>query len=384
MEKHLKDIFKKAKGVVLEKSEKADVRRLLVAYTETHPVRESTFARLGEQRSQKFAFTRTMPIVLVLLLLVGGGTAVAAQGALPGDVLYPVKTEINEGVRGWFAVGTEAKAKLDADLAVRRLEEAEELAASGELTEELKARLEARFEERAERAENRIAELEAEGKSEAAAELSSRLEAALEAHEDILTSIDERAENIASILARVRARIESAAEAREEAEIRIRARVEADVETAAERMKAVAEKRIADVRQFMEERRSRFGASALARAEAELELADEAVAEGEARLEAEAYGEALRLFQAAFRNAERAHVILATSLRLSAPGIPDRFPLRLDADIESDTEGKTEADAEADADADAEVEAGAGTDMNAGGDGASADVEAEGGVKIGL
>ena len=61
------------------------------------------------------------------------GTSFAAQGALPGDFLYPVKTDVNENVRGAFALSADAEANLQADLLEERLEEAQALHASGKL-----------------------------------------------------------------------------------------------------------------------------------------------------------------------------------------------------------------------------------------------------------
>lgn len=50
----------------------------------------------------KVADTRNMPfiaIALVAALALGGGLSVAAQGAQPGDALYPYKTTVNDNVQ---------------------------------------------------------------------------------------------------------------------------------------------------------------------------------------------------------------------------------------------------------------------------------------------
>lgn len=47
-----------------------------------------------------------MPVfVLLLAVLMGRGTAFAAEGALPGEPLYPIKIYVNEEVRAAFIVG---------------------------------------------------------------------------------------------------------------------------------------------------------------------------------------------------------------------------------------------------------------------------------------
>ena len=66
--------------------------------------------------------------------MIGGGTSFAAQGALPGDFLYPVKTEFNENIRAAFAVSADSEAKLQANLLEERIAEAVELQAAGKLT----------------------------------------------------------------------------------------------------------------------------------------------------------------------------------------------------------------------------------------------------------
>lgn len=72
---------------------------------------------------------------LLLFVLVGSGTASAAQGSLPGDLLYPVKVSINEKVEAALAPSVAAKAEVAARQAERRVEEAQELAAQGRLDE---------------------------------------------------------------------------------------------------------------------------------------------------------------------------------------------------------------------------------------------------------
>lgn len=61
-------------------------------------------------------------VAAVLVLASGAGTVWAAQSALPGDVLYPVK-RASESVRLALARDPGAKARLHLELADRRLEE---------------------------------------------------------------------------------------------------------------------------------------------------------------------------------------------------------------------------------------------------------------------
>ena len=72
---------------------------------------------------------------LVLFVFAGTGTVSAAQGALPGDLLYPVKVSINEKVEVALAPTPAAKAQVQVRLAERRVDEARELSMRGRLDE---------------------------------------------------------------------------------------------------------------------------------------------------------------------------------------------------------------------------------------------------------
>ena len=110
----------------------------LLEYARFHPVRVELDSRSIEQVPQSTYLQRfnltTMPIAIFLILFISVGTSFAAQGALPGDFLYPIKTEVNENVRTAFAFGADAEANLQADLLEERLEEAQTLHTEGKLT----------------------------------------------------------------------------------------------------------------------------------------------------------------------------------------------------------------------------------------------------------
>ncbi len=72
---------------------------------------------------------------LLVFVLAGTSTVSAAQGALPGDMLYPVKVSITERVEEAWAPAS-AKAEVQLKLANRRVEEAQALLAQGRLNEQ--------------------------------------------------------------------------------------------------------------------------------------------------------------------------------------------------------------------------------------------------------
>ena len=69
--------------------------------------------------------------VVIVVSMLGGGTAYASQSSLPGEVLYPVKTG-TEDVRLFFAGDSSAKTELNVEFAAKRLEELSKVANKNE------------------------------------------------------------------------------------------------------------------------------------------------------------------------------------------------------------------------------------------------------------
>lgn len=86
-----------------------------------------------------------MGIIITVILAISAAVSIGAQGSLPGEPLYPIKTEVNEKIEHWFAFSEQAEAELSAKLARRRLEEAMELKTDGKLDADTKALLESEF-----------------------------------------------------------------------------------------------------------------------------------------------------------------------------------------------------------------------------------------------
>ena len=124
-------------------------------------------------------------LAVIAVLVLGGGVSVVAENAAPGDALYAVKTSVNEEVRGLLAIGAEADALWEVELAERRLKEAKTLEVRGTLTTEAAADLNAEFNSHAEAALEAASTMQAEGKGEAAQGLTVALEAVTSAHADL-------------------------------------------------------------------------------------------------------------------------------------------------------------------------------------------------------
>lgn len=145
------------KTVRLSDGARARMREQLSAYADLHSMPSQTGGSFQILPFMMMAFTRSRPVfagalMVVLVAGVGGTAALAAEGTVPGDVLYPVKVSVNEPVASVFAGSGEGQARFRAKLAVRRVEEAARLDAEGKLTPEVEAQLADKFEAEATRA----------------------------------------------------------------------------------------------------------------------------------------------------------------------------------------------------------------------------------------
>lgn len=307
----------------LTKAEKDATRNALVHFIEKHPVRAGGGFRHLLRRPFTFIPLPRIPmpaLALLLIFLTGFGASAAAQGALPGDTLYPVKVGVNEEVRSWFALSTESKAKFDAALAARRLEEAEKLAIRGELTDDTRAAIAERFQFHSGRAEDRVRRLQEESRFDAALDANGLLEAVLRAHEPILDKLKISLKNT------VRGEVEAAVKQRAHIESRLprgpgtttSVFTEAQTEAAVRGKLTAAINVIAEVTRFLERHKSELSVEATLEAQAALDKANESVADGKTKLEAKAYAGAFLKFQEAEREAHQAQSLIRTLIELSA------------------------------------------------------------------
>ncbi len=144
------------KQATLSEKERAEMRGDIVVFMEVNPVRNANVVRHHTYAGPFTAFNtikrkRMISAILLTMFVLSGGVSYAAEGSLPGDMLYPVKIHINEGVEGTLAVGAKADAQFAHKQLERRAQEAEALAkehrldalAKAELSNETKAHLKA-------------------------------------------------------------------------------------------------------------------------------------------------------------------------------------------------------------------------------------------------
>ena len=196
----------KIKNIALLPVEKAAILEQVAGFVEARPF---TASRVGLGYFLGWRFT--VPAFLVLFVAVSTITTWAAEGALPGDVLYSVKIKINEEVRGLLAFNPIAKVELEARRVATRLAEAEQLATKGKLNEATGREVTARLEQHASKVKTMVAELKLSGAGEekAAVEAVARMDNLLGAQQAALTKAAEQDQTVAATVTDLVAKAEN-------------------------------------------------------------------------------------------------------------------------------------------------------------------------------
>lgn len=176
-------------------------------------LRAGRTAEVGQQKSSVVSTLETAwysyfmekkfipALSLAILLIATGGTSLAAERALPGDFLYPVKVGLNEQVRGLTAVTPEAKAKFALEVTDRRLKEVAILSSRGLLNAETSSIIQAELLKQAGQIKNQVASLVSTKNIKAAQEITLNFESSLRAHELILEKISSKNSDQTAIVA---------------------------------------------------------------------------------------------------------------------------------------------------------------------------------------
>lgn len=118
-------------------------------------------------------------ISLIFAVTLGGGVSIAANSAMPGDVLYPFKININERVEARLVQDRDAAVALHMATMEERLKEATKLATRGRLDAQTAQELTENFNAHARAVTETITGLQAAGDTAGAAELATKFQATL-------------------------------------------------------------------------------------------------------------------------------------------------------------------------------------------------------------
>lgn len=140
MKERHEQFFQKMKEVHLSPHTKDAIRRSLDARMR---VRHAEASHAGTGWLGIFAFRRSFSFTfLSLCVLLIGGTPWAAERALPGDALYPIKRNFNEQLARTSALTVERQAAVEVMLLERRLDEASTLIDANRLDETSEIKME--------------------------------------------------------------------------------------------------------------------------------------------------------------------------------------------------------------------------------------------------
>lgn len=193
---------KSVADIRLTQEEKALGKQKLLKFMQANPVRISGAARHQSwstlvrsnfnfltKNFMKAFLVKPLSAVLGVLIVGGIGTSFAAQGSMPGDVLYPVKVNFNEKVVAMVQLSTKAKAEVASAQAQTRLDEAEKLAEQGKLNSDVQTELTANFQEKVATTKDLVKQVRAENDNTGAKEVSDKLNASLKAHQKVLENL---------------------------------------------------------------------------------------------------------------------------------------------------------------------------------------------------
>lgn len=190
----LEQTFKKAtKNIYLGTTEKALMREHLVMYMEHKPIRR---VRAGVEPFPAFRAISFFKLhhfqgalVVALLATVGTfGVSSAADSALPGDLLYPVKVNVNEEIKTVFLGSDADELRWQSERAELRLKEAGQLAVEGRLSTKNQETVAKLLAEHTDAVNEKVHAIEASNPA-LAVEVSSDLEASLGTHEAVLARL---------------------------------------------------------------------------------------------------------------------------------------------------------------------------------------------------
>ena len=141
------NIYNETRNIKLTERERIQMRAKILQFMEgasasVRKVEGETSSRVTRKNRRLQGLNKTHMIIgAIIALFIGGSTAFAAEGSIPGDKLYPIKIHINEEVRDWVEITDSAQAKWEAKKAERRIQEAKKLESKGELSTEVRTEL---------------------------------------------------------------------------------------------------------------------------------------------------------------------------------------------------------------------------------------------------
>lgn len=338
MKKYLDILNTELKKISMRATERVEVRRAIVAYMKKHPARahkkkampspffmNSFGVSIPSPIAALMRSTSLVSLIVIFALILGGGVSFAAESALPGDSLYTVKTNVNEPVQSFFAVSSQSQAELQVQFATRRLEEAEQLAVQGRLTNDYKQQLGQKISEHTSGFKKQFTQLVADKNYTKAVSTASEFESALSAHENVLTAIESAtstantdATTTKSVAGEVELSLAIARDSRVIAEDKLSADTTPNIEFSAINSLASAQQMIDETKGYLDSVKLQLSTTTYSDASSTIASSQSKVVLGQSKMDTGSFGDAFILFQEARRKAEESKIYLQTSAKFAS------------------------------------------------------------------
>lgn len=193
---NLEKILAEASNIRLSNEEKLSIKNAVISHVQNNPIIQKPIkSPFRSFNLLTFRALYTIPVALFVFIMAGAGTSYVAQSSLPGDALYPVKLNVNENIESLIAVSPEAKAEIDLKQVSTRLDEAEALNVSGNLTEVKSQSLQANFSKKVESLNKNLDEVKRKGNSKKAEKVSESFEREIDEHFNTIITLANNASN---------------------------------------------------------------------------------------------------------------------------------------------------------------------------------------------
>lgn len=139
MKKGINDI----KNIKLSSREKDDMFDCLDTYMKKHPAKDAPLSVgvlsgfFTQVKNYRYVYS-----IATVILFFGTGVTFAAEKALPGDILYPVKIHVNENVKSTISITPKARQKFEEEKIIKRLDEVKILVNEGKFDDKRRSKVE--------------------------------------------------------------------------------------------------------------------------------------------------------------------------------------------------------------------------------------------------
>lgn len=307
--------------LVMSKQERAHIFEAIshAAQHQNQGAADTLVSPYGNQITRKkplkshIFFMNYASISLAMCLVIAGSISFAAEKALPGDPLYVVKTNFNENIQSLLTFSSQSKARLEAQLAERRLVEAQKLAVSNNLSAEAEAQIQVNLKKHTDEFTKNINEVKDKENPAAAASLSADFRSRLMAHQNVLDSLENEGTISASNF--ITEKIASIDSMRKDAEAELALLSPSEVRKAATSKLIDAEEAIRTL-QVSIDRPNSISENVRAEVDAHIVVAQGKIAQGVVFDNEEKYIDAYISFQEALLSVQEAERTIATLLNL--------------------------------------------------------------------